>query len=268
MQGVAAMSGGKAPPVIFDPDRRFAVRRRMRRLQKRPGAARFVIEDMVEDVRDRLAFLRCEPQRALVAGDWTGELAAALSASGAAVIRADPAPEGDEVSLDEERPFAVANQDLVVSLGLLDTVNDLPGALIHIRNALAPGGLAIASFVGTGSLPILRQVMLSADAERPAARIHPFVDVRAGAELLQRTGWADPVVDGHTLKVRYSTLERLVSDLRQLGLGNVLASRAPPLTRAGYARAQAAFAAHADAEGRVTESFEIVTLSGSRPRVR
>src|SRR5690606_13182366 len=119
-----------------------------------------------------------------------------------------------------------------------------------------------ASFVGAGSLPVLRKIMLAADGERPAARVHPMVDVRAGAQLLQRAGWADPVADSRTLAVAYRSLERLVGDLRAQGLGNVLASRRPALGKAGLERARKAFAAEADEQGRVIETFEILTLSG------
>ena len=244
-----------APPTIFSPTRRLAARRRSARLQQSADPARFVIADMVEDVIERLAFLRHEPERALVIGDWTGALAEALG--GAAVTEVEPA-----AGFDEEAPFPIGGFDLVAGVATLDTVNDLPGALIHIRRALAPGGRAIASFVGAGSLPALRRIMLAADGERPAARVHPMVDVRAGAQLLQRAGWADPVADSRTLTVAYRSLDRLVSDLREQGLGNVLASRAPALGKAGLARAREAFAAEADEEGRVVETFEILTLSG------
>ena len=245
-----------APPTIFSPARRIAARRRIAGLQQGPDAARFVIEDIVEDMRERRAFLRHAPERALVVGDWTGSLAEALRANGAEVIEAEP---GDR--FDEERPYPFAGFDFIASVATLDTVNDLPGALIHIRNALAPGGRAIASFAGAGSLPVLRRIMLAADGERPAARAHPMVDVRAGAQLLQRAGWTDPVADSRTLRVAYRSLERLVADLRAQGLGNVLASHAP-LGKAGLERARAAFAAEADEQGRVVETFEILTLSG------
>ena len=165
----------------------------------------------------------------------------------------------------EERGIARDRIDFVASVATLDTVNDLPGALIHMRRALAPSGRAIASFVGAGSLPVLRRIMLAADGERPAARVHPMVDVRAGAQLLQRAGWADPVADGRTLSVAYRSLERLVADLRAQGLGNVLASRAPGLGKVGLERAREAFAAEADEQGRVVETFEILTLSGRHP---
>ena len=248
-----------APPsTIFSPARRAAARRRVDRLQQGADAARFVIEDIVEDTLERLAFLRHEPARALVIGDWTGELSAALRKQGAEVLEVDPA------ELDEERPYPFAGFDLIASTATLDTVNDLPGALIHVRKALAPGGRAIASFVGAGSLPVLRRVMQMADGERPAARIHPMVDVRAGAQLLQRAGWADPVADSRTLRVAYRSLDRLVGDLRAQGLGNVLAAHAP-LAKAGLERARQAFAAEADEQGRVVESFEILTLSGRHP---
>jgi SAM-dependent methyltransferase len=249
-----------APPRIFSPVRRLAARRRLERLQRAEDAARFVIDDMVEDILERLGFVRHEPQRALVIGDWTGELAAILRARGAEVTTAEPA-----AGFDEEQPFPSGNFDFIASLGTLDTVNDLPGALVHIRRALAPGGLAIASVVGAGSLPKLRQIMLAADGDRPAARLHPMVDVRAGAQLLQRVGFADPVADGRALTAAYRSLDRLVADLRAQGLGNVLASTPPPLGRAALERARAAFAAAADEQGRVVETIELLTLSGWHP---
>jgi hypothetical protein len=81
-----------------------------------------------------------------------------------------------------------------------------------------------------------------------------MVDVRAGAALLQRCGYADPVADGWSLDVRFGSLHREVTDLRAQGLGNVLARPGPPLGKAARARAEAAF--------RHDEVLEIVTLTG------
>ncbi|MGZ3265509.1 MAG: methyltransferase domain-containing protein [Croceibacterium sp.] len=247
-----------APPRIFDAERRRAVRARLSGRQVRSEAARFVLDDMVEDVLERLAFVRHQPGRALVIGDWAGQLASALEGQGAEVVQPEPA------AFDHEQPFPASGFDLIVSLATLDTVNDLPGALIHMRDALAPGGRAIASFVGAGSLANLRRAMLAADGERPAARLHPMVDIRAAAQLVERAGWAEPVADSRTIQVAYRSLDRLVADLRDQGLGNVLASPAPPLGRAALEGARAAFLDTADCEGRVVESFEIITLSGRR----
>ena len=244
------------PPTIFAPARRLAVRRRLRRLQARDDAPSYLLDDMIEDVLERLAFLRVEPGRALVIGDWTGALARALSARGADVSQADLAD-----GFDEERPYPAGGFDLIVSLGTLDTANDLPGALILLRQALAVGGLAIVSIMGAGSLPALRAAMLAADGDRPAPRLHPMVDVRAGGQLLQRAGFGDPVVDARGLDVSFRSLARLLADIRAQGLSNVLQQRGPPLNRAQWRLAQAAFEA-AGNTGRTIEHFEILTLSG------
>ena len=245
-----------AIPTIFSPVRRNLRLARARQRAAQPGAARFIIEDMIEDTADRLGFLRHQAARTLVLGDVTGTLAPLLGTGGAAVSEPD--------ALELEAPHPDGGYDLIVILGLLDAVNDLPGALIHLRTALAPGGLVMAHFIGGQSLPALRAAMMAAEPDRPAARIHPLVDPRAAPGLLQRAGWKDPVVDTHTLSVRYSSLDRLVGDLRDQGLGNALAKPAAPLGKAALARARAAFAARAEADGKTTESFEIVTLTGRR----
>ena len=244
------------PPSIFAPARRRAVRQRMRQLQSRGDAPAYLLDDMIEDVIERLGFLRIAPARALVIGDWRGELARSLAAGGAQITEADPAD-----GFDEERPYSSQGFDLIVSLGTLDTTNDLPGALILLRQALAPGGFAIASMMGAGSLPVLRAAMLAADGDRPAPRLHPMVDVRAGGQLLQRAGFTNPVVDSRGFDASFRSLSRLISDIRAQGLSNALRQSGPPLSRAQWDRAQAQFAAAGD-EGRTVEHFEILTLSG------
>ena len=104
----------------------------------------------------------------------------------------------------------------------------------------------------------LRAAMLAADGERPAPRLHPAVDVRAGGQLLQRAGWADPVVDSRSLAVRFSSLDSLVADLRAQGLSNCLARSGPALTRQQLGTARAEFG-----QGTI-ETFEILTLTGWR----
>jgi SAM-dependent methyltransferase len=227
-------------------------------MEKDEATARFVLDDMVDDIIERLAFLRYQPKRPLVIGDRTFRLGNHLDPTGGAMLF-DIVGYFDHLALDLERPLPHGPYDFIACLGLLDTVNDLPGALIHIREALAPGGLAIASFVGAGSLERLRAAMLAADGDRPAARMHPAVDVRAGGQLLQRAGWKDPVVDSRSISVSYASLDRLVADLRAQGLGNVLASYGPPLGKAALDRARSAFLGGAE---RATERFEVLTLSG------
>ncbi len=242
---------GQTPPQIFSPARRLAARCRALALQARPGAATYLMDDMAEDLVERLAFLRHQPKRVLLIGMAPGSLVADLTAQGAEVTQAEPA-----AGFVEEQPFPQSSFDLIASFGTLDTVNDLPGALIHIRNALAPGGLAIVSFVGAGSLPVLRSAMLAADGERPAPRIHPAVDVRAGGQLLQRAGWVDPVVDSRPLEVRFSSLASLLADLRAQALTNVLLQSGSALDRQQYSIVKEQFGTG------TIERLEILTLSG------
>ena len=58
--------------------------------------------------------------------------------------------------------------------------------------------------------------------------------------------------------------DRLVADLRLHGLTSVLQSKAPPVTRTGLDRARTTFLETAGDDGRVIETFEILTLSGWR----
>ena len=77
-----------------------------------------------------------------------------------------------------------------------------------------------------------------------------------------RAGFARQVADSFTLRVRYPSLDRLVADLRAQALTNVLTSVPPPLSREALERARTAFFETADTDGRVTELFEIITLTG------
>jgi SAM-dependent methyltransferase len=244
-------------PTIFSERRRIA-RAQRSSLRRRCNAdvAAFLIDDIAEDMIDRLSFVRHEQRTALVIGPCTAPLAAYIERDGAMLAV--------EIAANPADPLAAGPFDFIGVIGQLDAVNDLPGALIHLRNALTPGGLVIASFIGGQSLPALRAAMMAAEPDRPAARLHPMVDSRAAPALLQRAGWKDPVVDTHTLNVRYSTLDRLIGDLRDQGLGNALAKPAVPLGKAALARARTAFASRTEADGKVTETFEIITLTGRR----
>lgn len=244
-------------PVIFSEQRRAAraLRSSQRRLT-RDDAATFLIDAMAEDMIERISFMRHTPAASLVIGASTALLAKHLGA-GSAKLEIG-------VTTNPAEPIAGFPFDFIGVLGQLDAVNDLPGALIHLRSALTPNGLVIASFIGGQSLPALRAAMLAAEPDRPAARLHPMVDPRAAPQLLQRAGWKDPVIDSYTLTVRYPNLDRLIADLRDSGLTNALAHPAAPLGKAAIARARTAFMARADADGKVTETFEIVTLTGRR----
>lgn len=247
-----------APPRIFATHRRLANWHRARQRQAQADAARYLLDDAIDDILDRIGFMQLEPGKAFISGDLTGRLGRELTAMDFAVVEATPS------DFDEEAPFPISDCDLVVHLLGLGMVNDLPGALIHSRLALTEGGILFASFPGAGSLAKLRQIMQHADGDRPAARLHPQVDRASAAALLQRAGFRKQVVDSHPVEVRYSSLKRLIGDLRDHGLGSALRDAPPPLSKPTWDRARRSFAELADRNGKLLESFDMLTLTGWR----
>src|SRR5262249_1039240 len=133
------------------------------------------------------------------------------------------------VASDEEwLPFAPESFDLVMSALDLHWVNDLPGALIQINQALRPDGLFLATMLGGDTLSELREALAEAESELAGGsspRVSPFVDVREAAGLLQRAGFALPVADVESLTVSYASALGLMGDLRALGEANALMER-------------------------------------------
>ncbi|MEP9403418.1 class I SAM-dependent methyltransferase [Sphingomonas silueang] len=244
--------------------------RSRRRLHRDRAAADFASADflhrfMLEGVEERLHAVTRQFGDVLDLGCADGGF---TPPPGARVVRFDPgfafARAVGGVQGDEDRlPFADGAFDLVVSVGVLDSVNDLPGALALIRRALRPDGLFLAAFTGGATLATLRRALLSAESERPAARVHPQIDLRSAGDLLVRAGFALPVADSETLTVRYAGIGRLIADLRGMGATSLLGP--VPLTRTTLAGAAEAFAERADADGRTAETFEVVYLTGWAP---
>jgi SAM-dependent methyltransferase len=175
------------------------------------------------------------------------------------------------LAADEEAlPFAPAAFDLIVSGLALQGVNDLPGALVQIRRALAADGLFMACLIGGQSLQELRLVLAEAEEELlggVSPRVAPFADLRDMGGLLQRAGFTLPVTDAEVLIVRYASIFGLLADLRAMGATNALMARdRRPLRRAVLMRAAEIYQSRfADADGRLRATFEFVWLSGWAP---
>jgi SAM-dependent methyltransferase len=253
--------------------------RRLRRLRRdraaaAGGAADYLLDRAAGELLERLEGVTRRFTRALLIGAASPRIAGALRARGIEVVAADAgfafARAADGVQGDEDRlPFGDARFDLIVSIGVLDTVNDLPGALVLIRRALKPDGLFLGALAGAGALPRLRSAVHAAEeAEGLAAspRIHPQIDVRAAGDLLTRAGLTLPVVDCDTVHVRFRSLAGLVADLHAMAATNLLATRSRrPFGRIGLAAATADFAARADPDGKTAERFEILYVTAWAP---
>src|SRR6202000_2823877 len=162
-----------------------------------------------------------------------------------------------------------AEFDLAVSLYSLQSINDLPGAMVQIRRTLKPDGLFLATLFGGGTLNELRESFAFAESETLGGispRVAPFAEVRDLGALLQRGGCALPVADVERLIVRYSSLAALVRDLRVHGQTNVLAARRKHfVSRRTLAALEAHYSAHQSDSGKFNASFETLYLTGWAP---
>jgi NADH dehydrogenase [ubiquinone] 1 alpha subcomplex assembly factor 5 len=264
------------PLRLFD---RKAVRLHRTRAARASDAADFLVHEAAERLADRLDDMARPFPRALDLGCREGVLARVLAGRGgietlvhadAALAYARRAPAPALVAEAEALPFARASFDLVLSNLDLHWTNDLPGALLQLRHVLKPDGLLLASLFAGGTLAELRQAWLEAElAEEGGAspRVAPFADARDLGQLLQRAGFALPVVDSDTIHVTYPDALALMRDLRAMGESNAVRERRRHVTRrATLMRAALRYAElFADGDGRIPASFELVTLTAWAP---
>lgn len=180
--------------------------------------------------------------------------------------------DADIVADSEILPFKPQSADLIVSVLELHTVNDLPGTLTQIKSALKPDGMFIGCLLGGESLYELRETFLQTEMEisgGASPRIAPFADKQQIGALLQRAGFALPVVDSEIIRVSYQTMFNLMADLRGMGESNTLAQRRKNFTSPGFfARAAEYYQTHyAESDHRVTASFEVIFMIGWAPHV-
>jgi len=253
--------------------------RRIRRLRRDRAVARFsehafLFDHFADGILERLDSVRRTFSRALDLGCHDGRLGRALEMRGIEVVSADAglgfARAAGGIQCDEDRlPFADGSFDLVVSAGVADQINDLPGSLALIRRALKPDGLFLAGFPGAGSLPLLRRAIIDADLANGGAvgsRMHPMIDVRAAGDLLARAGFALPVADGERLTVRYSSPLGIFTDLRGMAMTNMLDDQQrQSLGRSRLHAIVEGLAMQADGDGKIPESFELIFMTGWAP---
>ncbi|HTT97590.1 MAG TPA: methyltransferase domain-containing protein [Rhizomicrobium sp.] len=245
-------------PKLFD--RRILALRRARAL--RLGGDRFLVREALEGLSERLSAVNRRFSDALAIEmpfEFLGE-------------EQDPAAHWDLATLDanEALPLENGRFDLAISLLAFHAVNDLPGVLVQIREKLAPDGLFLAALFGGDTLFELRDSFAVAEAETTGGispRVAPFADVRDLGGLLQRAGFALPVADVERTTVLYRSFADLVRDLRLHGETNALIERSrKPLSRETLAAMLSHYQSHhAEADGRLRATFDIVYLTGWAP---
>ena len=254
---------------VFDP---AAVRRHRARAVALLPAVKDVLNELASRLLDRLDDTTHRFTQALEIGG-RGSVAPALRARGMHVVSLDSAaamaavaagvPVGGEA---ESLPFMPGSFDLVVSSCGLHWANDLPGALIQLRQALRPDGLFLASMPVLGTLDALRAALTEAEAalmDGASPRVSPFADLRDCAALLQRAGFALPVADVEEITLAYADRLTLLRELRAAGETNAVALRDRRVPhRALFA---AALGSLPEQDGRVHARIRLAFLTGWAP---
>ncbi|MCM2397769.1 methyltransferase domain-containing protein [Rhizobium sp. S95] len=258
---------------LFD-DRLIAANRR-RALSAMTEGADFLLEIAAGEIADRLSLVERRFEDAVELHGATGLTARAALATGKIdrLERIEVAPDltsGAESVREaawETVPLEPQSVNLVLSPLSLHLTNDTPGVLVQIRRALKPDGLFLAAIPGAGTLAELRDVLLAAEAELyggASPRVIPFADIRDIGGLLQRTGFALPVIDEESYTVRYDSIFPLMRDLKAMGMTNPLLGRSKkPVNRAFFMRAAELYAErYSDPDGRIRATFSIIYVSG------
>ncbi len=261
------MQHADKPKELFDRGRR---RRFRDRAFFRTQGIDFIGQIMADEILDRLSLVKRDFKKCLLIGQAGQYLSPALGNAGIETVTADSgfasvaAAQG--IQCDEDRaPFADHSFDLVINVGTLDSVNDLPGALVLTRRILKPDGLLLASFIGAESFTTLKSILMQAEGDRVAAHIHPQIDIRTVGDLVSRVGLALPVIDSDGLDLRYREFDKLINDIRDMGGSNALDGNIRPLSRSVYERTKEMFHKQADAEGKISEHIELIYLCGWAP---
>jgi NADH dehydrogenase [ubiquinone] 1 alpha subcomplex assembly factor 5 len=249
------------------------VRRHRDRAARTVSGVADILTDMAERLLDRLDDTTRQFGDALDVGG-RGVVAPLLRARGLRVVSCDLSPAmaalngGLCVAADEEwLPFAPASFDLIVASLSLHWVNDLPGALVQLRQALRPDGLLLASLPALGSLGTLRAALTEAEAEingGASPRVSPFPELRDCAGLLQRAGFTLPVADMDEVRLMYADPFHLLADLRAAGETNAVRVRHRGVPhRALFPAALARLPAEGD---RVEAALRLAMMTGWAPK--
>ena len=254
-------------PEVFSRGRRRLVRDRA---YARLEGEDFLSQIMTEEILERLGVVKRTFQRVLIIGLPAKQLGIELRSRGMTVVYADSsarlARTLNGVICDDDRlPFKDHSFDLVINIGSLDTINDLPGALMLIRRILIPDGLMLAALVGAESFSSLKSLMMEAEGDHVSAHIHPQIDVRTAGDLIARAGLTMPVSDSDHLHLKYSSLERLIADIRDAGGSNIMSGGPSSIKPDVYNMMQSLFQARTGPDGKYPEEITILYLCAWAP---
>ncbi|KXN89455.1 NADH dehydrogenase [ubiquinone] 1 alpha subcomplex assembly factor 5 [Leucoagaricus sp. SymC.cos] len=175
--------------------------------------------------------------------------------------------QGDEENLLQL--ISPNTQEAVVSCLSLHWVNDLPGALVQIKETLQPDGLFLGAMFGGDTLFELRTALQLAEVEREGGispHVSPMTDTQDISNLLGRAGFTLLTIDIDEVKVGYPSVWELMEDLGDMGEGNAVIGRRSFIHRDTLAAASAIYKElHGDENGTIPATFQIIYMIGWKP---
>ncbi len=171
---------------------------------------------------------------------------------------------------EEQLPFANQTLDLLLCNLNLHQTNDLPGTLIQARRALKPDGLFLGAMLGGETLWQLRASFNHAEQELYAGispHVHPFADKQQMGALMQRAGFALPVVDSEFVTVTYDNIFKLMRDLRGMAETNIITTKKTTFSIADFFQKTGQYYSDhfCDKDGKIEATFEVIFLTGWGP---
>jgi NADH dehydrogenase [ubiquinone] 1 alpha subcomplex assembly factor 5 len=190
---------------------------------------------------------RSAPQRSCFTASRTPSLTVGRLASTPESGCSQRAVPVERIVADEEHLLETVtpnSQDAIVSCMSLHWINDLPGTLVQIREALRPDGVFLAAILGGDTLFELRTALQLAESEREGGlspHVSPMTDTRDVTNLLGRAGFTLTTVDTDELQIAYPSMWELMDDLRDMGESNAVVSRRHVIHRDTLAAAAAIY---------------------------
>jgi len=220
------MAADQMSPKVFD-------RELIRRRRAKMGDDHFLLARCADDCADRLLDVNRKFENALILGNPQ-------------FVR----------RLTEQLP-----RDKIKALTLADFSDALPDGVMFADEEALP------FLFGGATLTELRQSLYGSEEALYGGitpRVSPMVDFQQGAALLQRAGFALPVVDTDKVTVSYSNPMRLFTDLKAMAETNALTARSSkPVSKRFLTKTAQIYADQfSNADGKAVASFEILWLTG------
>jgi len=278
----------RGPFQVFD--------RHAKRLQKDRAAARdggdrsrtvdYVRDDVANRMIERFMDIKRKFSSVLDLGSGSGHFAKLLELDqtkkvtmldlSKRTLERDPDTEFEvqveRLVVDEEKLLDTIprnSQEAIVSCLSLHWVNDLPGVLVQIKEALKPDGVFIGAVLGGDTLFELRTSLQLAELEREGGispHVSPMADSRDMSNLMSRAGFTLLTVDVDEVSIGYPTMWELLDDLRDMGENNAIIGRRHLLHRDTLAAASAIYKElHGQEDGTVPATFQVIYLIGWKP---